>query len=138
MSKESGTEDPLYSALVALTRRKLGMGELYDAVGLGSSQYNDLRKGGKLITPDRIIRAARRFNVNAVELLAECALIDPIEAVEYVDERRREAAKFAAPLNPSRPNEKGVMTTDTGTTSAASPRSTKLSEVEIRPDAPSP
>lgn len=91
---DSDRADPLYSILVALTKRKLAMAEIYEAVNLGSSQYNDLRKAAKLVTPDRVVLAARYFGLNPVELLAECGIIGRRDAVAYVEQRRREAAEF--------------------------------------------
>lgn len=84
-------DDPLYSVLVA---HKLSMTEVYEAAGVGSSQYHDLRKAGRLLSADRVLRAARHFGINPVELLAECGVISPRDAVDYVEAHRREAADF--------------------------------------------
>lgn len=134
MSTDDTGADPFYSALVALTKRKLGMSEIYDSVGLGSSQYNDLRKAGKLVTPDRVINAARHFKINPVELLAECGLIDPREAIDFVERRRRAAEEFLGidPNHPPTANGRGVATTTASTTR----RLTKMTDAGPRRDVP--
>jgi hypothetical protein len=127
-------DDPLYSVLVAFTKRKLSMGEVYEAVGLGSSQYNDLRKARRLLTPDRIVNAARHFGINPVALLAECQLISPRDAVDYVEERRQQAAEFFIGPLPSTATATQTATT-TGRTAVAPDRTAKLSKMPLQDDA---
>jgi hypothetical protein len=91
------------------------MGEVYEAVGLGSSQYNDLRKTGKLVNADRVISAAEYFGLNPVELLAACGIIAPADAVAYVDEKREAAAAFLGEATgPTVLTKQGVTTTRQG------------------------
>lgn len=127
--------DPLYSTLVALTKRKLGMAEIYEAVNLGSSQYNDLRKAGRLVTPDRVILAANYFGLNPVELLAECGVIGPRDAVTYVEERRREAAEFFG-MSDDDPSVSGPSKRVATKAGKATRRVAKLSATELRKDVP--
>lgn len=97
---QDADDDRLYAILVALTGRRLTMTEVYEAVGLSRQQYSTVRSNGKLVTPNRMILAAQRLNINPVELLTECGIVAPRDAAEYVDGRRQEVAELFE--NPTR------------------------------------
>lgn len=94
MTGSNNDERLLNSVLVKLTERPLSKKDVQTAVELSSSSYNEAWKKGTLLTADRLILAAKNLRLNPVELLAECGVIAPSDAVNYVEKRRREAAVF--------------------------------------------
>lgn len=115
----------LHMIFEAMTGRKMRMTDSYAAVGLGKSRYNQLT-WEELTQPTRLRRAAEALEINVVALMVKCGQIDPSEAVEYVDESRRELREFFGDSDFSQEAREGV------TTTAVAPTTTKLTRTKIK------
>jgi hypothetical protein len=80
--------DRLRAKLIGILGRTLSIEEMRKAMGLTSSTYYQQLKGGRLIRPKTLIRAARSLGINEVLLLVECGLLDRQEVLDYYAERR--------------------------------------------------
>lgn len=118
-----------------LTGRRLLMTDSYAAVGLGKSQYNNL-SWEELTHATRLRRAADTLEVNYVALLVKCGQLAPREAVDYVDERRRELMEFFGDSDFSQVAGKGVTKTATRTPTPAKSSRTKIKDLKPRRGVP--
>lgn len=66
----------LPAVISSLTGRRVRIGELIDALDLGRSTYYEQRDDGRLVSADNMLRLAADLNINPVELLLHCGLID--------------------------------------------------------------
>lgn len=81
---EDRDKDPTV-VLPYLVGRPLVATEVYEAFGYRKSAYYKAAHEGRLISADNLIRVAKYFGLNAVDLLVRFGLI-PTEAVaEYVE-----------------------------------------------------
>lgn len=119
-----------------LTGRRLLMTDSYAAVGLGKSQYNNL-SWEELTHATRLRRAADTLGVNYVALLVKCGQLAPREAVDYVDERRRELMEFfPGDSDFSQVAREGVTKTATRTPAPAKSSPTKIRNLKPRREVP--
>jgi hypothetical protein len=68
-----------------LTGRKLRMDEIYAAVELSRSRYYEVQNAGELITPDRLVTAARNLDINPIDLLVEFGVIAEADLAPYTE-----------------------------------------------------
>lgn len=68
-----------------LVGRPLPATEVYEAFGYRKSAYYKAAHEGRLITADNMIRVAKHFGLNAVDLLVRYGLITPDAVASYVD-----------------------------------------------------
>lgn len=96
MAIDAGEKDPLYALLAGLTGRRLTNEAIWEAFGLSKAQFYEARKSGKLLNrADRMVMAARRLDINPVELLVELVPgITVDDAIRYVQKRRSLAEPF--------------------------------------------
>lgn len=66
----------LTAVLSALTGRRIRIGEIIDALDLGRSTYYEQRDDGRLVSADNLLRLATQMDLNPVELLVNCGVID--------------------------------------------------------------
>ncbi|SHT54786.1 Uncharacterised protein [Mycobacteroides abscessus subsp. abscessus] len=119
-----------------LTGRRLLMADSYAAVGLRKSQYNNL-SWEELTHATRLRLAADTLGVNYVALLVKCGQLAPREAVDYVDERRRELMEFfPGDSDFGQAARKGVTQTTTRKPAPAKSARTKIRELKPRREAP--
>ena len=65
----------LVAVLSSLADRRVRIGEIIDALGVGRSTYYEQRDEGRLLSADNLLRLAGQFDLNPVELLLHCELI---------------------------------------------------------------
>lgn len=51
------------------------VGEIIDALGIGSSTYYEQRDDGRLVCADNLLRVAANLGLNPVELMLSCGLL---------------------------------------------------------------
>ncbi|MEB3021933.1 hypothetical protein [[Mycobacterium] crassicus] len=68
-----------------LVGRPLPATEVYEAFGYRKSAYYKAAHEGRLITADNLIRVAKHFGLNPVDLLVRYALISAEAVAAYVD-----------------------------------------------------
>ncbi len=85
-----------------LVGRHLAATEVYEAFGYRKSAYYKAAREGRLITADNLIRAAKYFGLNPIDLQVRFGLIPPEAVTEYVES----APAFPRPrdLHPDRTN----------------------------------
>lgn len=89
-----------------LVGRPLPATEVYEAFGYRKSAYYKAAHEGRLITADNLIRVARHFGLNAVDLLVRYGLITHEAVQSYLEsEEPKPALPKLADLHPiaSRP-----------------------------------
>lgn len=124
-ARDNSDQIRLMMVLSQAAGRPLTNKDIQQAVELQPSSYHDAIRRGALITADRIMTAARNLGANPVELLIACGLIEPREAVEYVQQRQQEAAVFFPRSEPH----KQIIETP-----AADPRTTQLRRITTMTD----
>ncbi|HET9875183.1 MAG TPA: hypothetical protein VFQ37_05385 [Mycobacterium sp.] len=67
-----------------LVGRPLAATEVYEAFGYRRSSYYKAVQEGRLITANNLLKAARYFGLNPVELQVRYGLIEPEAVIEYV------------------------------------------------------
>lgn len=68
-----------------LVGRPLAATEVYEAFGYRKSAYYKAVREGRLITADNLIRAAKYFGLNPVDLQIRFGLIEPEAITEYLE-----------------------------------------------------
>lgn len=103
-TRENPDQIRLMMVLSQAAGRPLTNKDIQQAIGLQPSSYHEAIKRGALITANRIMTAARNLDANPVELLVACGIIDPRDAVEYVQQRQKEASIFFPRTDPPQGN----------------------------------
>lgn len=87
-----------------LIGRPLPATEVYEAFGYRKSAYYKAAHEGRLITADNLLRVAKHFGLNAVDLLVRYGLISSDAVASYIDSAKLELPKLAdLHALPSRP-----------------------------------
>ena len=81
-----------------LVGRPLAATEVYEAFGYRKSAYYKAAREGRLITADNLIRAAKYFGLNPIDLQVRFGLVAPEAVTEYVE------SAAAAPRLPDKPS----------------------------------
>lgn len=68
-----------------LVGRPLAASEVYEAFGYRKSAYYKAAREGRLITADNLIRAAKYFGLNPIDLQVRFGLVAPEAVTEYVE-----------------------------------------------------
>lgn len=68
-----------------LVGRPLAATEVYEAFGYRKSAYYKAAREGRLVTADNLIRAAKYFGLNPLELQIRYGLIDHDAVTEYLE-----------------------------------------------------
>jgi plasmid maintenance system antidote protein VapI len=68
-----------------LVGRPLAATEVYEAFGYRKSTYYKAVREGRLISADNLIRVARYFGLNPVDLQVRFGLIEPEAVTEYLE-----------------------------------------------------
>ena len=68
-----------------LVGRPLAATEVYAAFGYRKSSYYKAAREGRLINADNLIKAAKYFGLNPVDLQVRYGLIEPESVAEYVE-----------------------------------------------------
>jgi hypothetical protein len=68
-----------------LVGRPLAATEVYEAFGYRKSAYYKAAREGRLITADNLIRAAKYFGLNPIDLQVRFGLIPADAVTEYVE-----------------------------------------------------
>ena len=71
-----------------LTGRRLTGRDIYTALGMPKATYFSQRDGGRLHQPVNLLRLARAFNVNPVDLLVEYGHLTDEDVAEYQGRRQ--------------------------------------------------
>lgn len=71
-----------------LVGRPLAATEVYEAFGYRKSAYYKAAREGRLITADNLIRAAKYFGLNPVDLQVRFGLIEPEDVSQYAESVR--------------------------------------------------
>jgi hypothetical protein len=72
-----------------LVGRPLVATEVYEAFGYRKSAYYKAAHEGRLVTANNMLRVARHFGLNPVDLQVRFGLIEPEAVTEYLESRRR-------------------------------------------------
>lgn len=86
MLMDDREKDPAV-VLPYLVGRPLAATEVYEAFGYRKSAYYKAVRERRLITADNLIRAAKYFGLNPLDLQIRFGLIQPEAVAEYVDAR---------------------------------------------------
>ncbi|GFG76204.1 helix-turn-helix transcriptional regulator [Mycobacterium botniense] len=68
-----------------LVGRPLAAAEVYEAFGYRKSAYYKAARERRLVTADNLIRVAKYFGLNPVDLQVRFGLIPPEAVIEYVE-----------------------------------------------------
>jgi hypothetical protein len=68
-----------------LVGRPLAATEVYQAFGYRKSTYYKAAREGRLISADNLIKVAKYFGLNPVDLQVRFGLIEPEAVTEYMD-----------------------------------------------------
>lgn len=85
---DDSAKDPAI-VLPYLVGRPLAATEVYEAFGYRKSAYYKAAREGRLVTADNLIKAAKYFGLNPVELQVRYGLIEPESVAEFVESERR-------------------------------------------------
>lgn len=83
MRTHDGLKDPAV-VLPYLLGRPLPATEVHAAFGYRKSSYYKAAKEGRLLSADNVIRVAKHFDLNTVDLLVRFGLIAFTDVVDYV------------------------------------------------------
>lgn len=72
----------LGSVLSSLAGRKVSIGEIIAALEMGRSTYYEQRDDGRLLCADNLLRLAAELDLNPVELLMHCGLVEPPAVID--------------------------------------------------------
>lgn len=75
----------LAGVLSSLTGRRVRIGEIITALNVGRSTYYEQRDEGRLISADNLLRLAGEMDLNPVELMLHCGLINDTSVVECAE-----------------------------------------------------
>jgi hypothetical protein len=84
MVVDDSVKDPAV-VLPYLVGRPLAATEVYEAFGYRKSAYYKAAREGRLITADNLIRAAKHFGLNPIDLQVRYGLIEPESVVDYLE-----------------------------------------------------
>jgi hypothetical protein len=84
MIMDGSDKDPTV-VLPYLVGRQLAATEVYQAFGYRKSAYYKAAREGRLISADNLIRVAKYFGLNPVDLQVRFGLINPEAVTEYVE-----------------------------------------------------
>jgi hypothetical protein len=84
MIVDDSAKDPAV-VLPYLVGRPLAATEVYEAFGYRKSAYYKAARESRLITADNLIKAAKYFGLNPVDLQVRYGLIEPESVAEYVE-----------------------------------------------------
>ncbi|HPX35144.1 MAG TPA: hypothetical protein PLH92_02425 [Mycobacterium sp.] len=76
MARAASDSVELGSLLSSLAGRKVTVGEIIAALDLGRSTYYEQRDDGRLLCADNLLRLAAELDLNPVELLMHCGLVE--------------------------------------------------------------
>jgi hypothetical protein len=76
----------LDTVLSYLIGRRLSTNEICGALQMSRTTYYEQREDGRLISADNLIKAARSFGLNEVDLLVRYDFVAASSAVDYVHE----------------------------------------------------
>jgi hypothetical protein len=76
----------LDTVLSYLIGRRLSTSEICGALQMSRTTYYEQREHGRLISADNLIKAARSFGLNEIDLLVRYEFVSVSSAVEYVQE----------------------------------------------------
>jgi hypothetical protein len=83
MHMDDRDKDPAV-VLPYLVGRALAATEVYEALGYRKSAYYKAAREGRLISADNLIKAAKYFGLNPIDLQVRFGLIEPEAVTEYV------------------------------------------------------
>jgi hypothetical protein len=86
-----------------LVGRPLAATEVYQAFGYRKSTYYKAAREGRLISADNLIKVARYFGLNPVDLQVRFGLIEPEAVTEYMDSEPRQPRLHDFRPDPSKP-----------------------------------
>jgi hypothetical protein len=86
-----------------LVGRPLAATEVYQAFGYRKSTYYKAAREGRLISADNLIKVARYFGLNPVDLQVRFGLIEPEAVTEYMDSEPRQPRLRDFRPDPSKP-----------------------------------
>lgn len=92
----------LTSVLSTLTGRRVRIGEIITALNVGRSTYYEQRDEGRLLSADNLLRLAAEWDLNPVELMMHCGLIDPAAVTDLAARLDTEPAAAGASRTPRR------------------------------------
>ena len=75
----------LSSLLSSLAGRKVRIGEIIAALDLGRSTYYEQRDEGRLVSADNLLRLAAELDLNPIELLLNCGLVEASAVIDCAD-----------------------------------------------------
>lgn len=84
MAMNDHEKDPTV-VLPYLVGRPLAATEVYEAFGYRKSAYYKAVREGRLVTADNLIRAAKYFGLNPVDLQVRFGLIEPEDVTQYLE-----------------------------------------------------
>lgn len=99
---DDSAKDPAI-VLPYLVGRPLAATEVYEAFGYRKSAYYKAAREGRLVTADNLIKAAKYFGLNPVELQVRYGLIEPESVAEFVESERRLPRMRELYPDPNRP-----------------------------------
>jgi plasmid maintenance system antidote protein VapI len=102
MLMDDSAKDPAV-VLPYLVGRPLAATEVYEAFGYRKSAYYKAAHEGRLITADNLIRAAKYFGLNPIDLQVRYGLIEPESVAEYVESEPSPLRLRDLRRDPSRP-----------------------------------
>lgn len=85
---EDRDKDPTV-VLPYLVGRPLSATEVYEAFGYRKSAYYKAAHEGRLVTANNLIKVARYFGLNPIDLQVRFGLIEPEAVTEYVEGKSR-------------------------------------------------
>ena len=85
---EDRDKDPTV-VLPYLVGRPLVATEVYEAFGYRKSAYYKAVHEGRLISANNLLRVAKYFGLNPIDLQVRFGLIEPEAVTEYVESKRR-------------------------------------------------
>ena len=86
-----------------LVGRPLAATEVYEAFGYRKSAYYKAAHEGRLMTADNLIRAAKYFGLNPIDLQVRFGLIQPEAVTEYVESTPHRARPYDHHPDPAEP-----------------------------------
>ena len=95
-------KDPVV-VLPYLVGRPLTAAQVYEAFGLRKSAYYKAAHEGRLITADNLIRVARYFHLNAVDLLIRYGMISRASVTAYAENSAHPSSDPPSTEQPSTP-----------------------------------
>lgn len=85
MVHTGSTTVDLVAVLSSLTGRRVRIGEIIAALDVGRSTYYEQRDEGRLLSADNLLLLATEFDLNPVELMAQCGLLPGDAVLAYAE-----------------------------------------------------